>query len=148
MPNPKPKPVQWQNPKGTLISPNPDLLNDAYLDADDIGESIKKAVVERNRRIRQVQPSDERNSLPGGQMLTTHRAGTCIGYWCPIHNTSPHHMRTWNQTFDPMSKVMFRECQHGQLHPDPDDPFEFAAARDHAIDCDGCCKPSKHITRK
>lgn len=149
MPNPKPKPVMsWHNSEGTLIKT--DLLNDVYADEEDMSKSIATAVAERQRRIRKatIPVADEKNVIVGGLVLRTHRAGECIGYWCPIHNTSPHHMRTWRQIFDPASGVMYRECAHKLQHPDPDDSFEFAAVRNHVKDCDGCCVPSTHITRK
>lgn len=132
---------------------DPDLLNDAYVDSDDMRDSIIAAAEARQRAIRkmsapQAAPADERNTLVGGQVLKTHRQENCMGYWCPIHNTSLHHMRTWPQRFDPSTGVMLRVCPHGAYHPDPDDPFEFAAARAHKGHCDGCCEHTSHIKRK
>ena len=132
---------------------DPELLNDAYVDADDIGASIIAAAEARQRAIRntsapQAAPADERNTIVGGTVMRTHRKDACMGYWCPIHNTSLHHMRTWKQVFDPSTGVMLRECPHGGYHPDPDDPFEFAAAKAHKGHCDGCCAPATHIKRK
>lgn len=125
-------------------------LNDSYTD---IGADIIAAAEARQRRIQQstapqAAPADERNELTGGLVMRTHRRDKCMGYWCPLHNTSLHHMRTWKQTFDPTSGVMFRVCPHGEWHPDPDDPFEFAAARAHHGLCDGCCTPINRIKRK
>lgn len=131
---------------------DPELLNDAYVDTDDMRDSIIAAAEARQRAIRNTSApqarADERNTLIGGQVLRTHRRDTCMGYWCPVHNTSLHHMRTWKQMFDPSTGVMFRVCPHGGYHPDPDDPFEFAAAKAHKGHCDGCCAPATHIKRK
>ena len=95
---------------------------------------------------RNSNPCDERNVLVGGTVLRTHRSADCAGYWCPIHNTSLHHMRTWDQVYKPDG--MYRVCPHNIIHPDPDDPNEFLMARDHRVfGCDGCCSPLTRITR-
>ena len=131
---------------------DPALLNDAYVDSDDMGGSIIAVAEARQRRIQQsgsqTAPVDERNTLIGGQIIRSHRSSNCFKYWCPIHNTSLHHMRTWKQMFDPATGVMLRVCPHGGYHPDPDDPFEFAAAKAHKGHCDGCCSSATHIKRK
>jgi hypothetical protein len=91
---------------------------------------------------------DELNTLVGGEKIRTHRAGDCMGYWCCIHNQSPHHMMKWKQSFDSVDKVMLRVCEHGLEHIDPDDPNEHVFVSGHAVVCDGCCKPDGHIKRR
>lgn len=45
-------------------------------------------------------------------------------------------MRVWVQVW--LEQMMWRQCPHGLLHPDPDHPFEAPA---HP--CDKCCTPPK-----
>lgn len=91
---------------------------------------------------------DEPNVLVGGTRIRTHRAGDCIGYWCCIHNQSPHHMVKWKQVFDSVDRVMLRVCDHGMEHIDPDDNTPSWYAERHAESCDGCCKPDGHVRRR
>lgn len=91
---------------------------------------------------------DELNTLVGGEKIRTHRAGDCTGYWCCVHNPSPHHMVKWKQVFDSVDKVMLRVCDHGMEHIDPDDPRDTIFMSGHGIVCDGCCKPVGHIRRR
>jgi len=88
---------------------------------------------------------DETNVLEGGEVIVTHRLNDCDGYWCCIHNPSPHHMRGWKQTFNFPMKAIMRVCPvHGDEHPDPDD-------RDyrgrHTCTC-GCCSPKGKVTQR
>lgn len=94
------------------------------------------------------QPCDERNTLVGGMQVVTHRKDDCWGYWCPVHNQSPHHMRGWRQVYDRDDiPTMQRECPCGSLHPDPD-----AQDSDHGwhmrSGCCGCCNPRRYVTRR
>lgn len=145
-------------------------MNDDPYDPDDdrpeIIEAIAKAVKERDRRIHGVgvaggngagrvisrnnrtAPCDEQNVLVGGTLIRTHRRDDCWGYWCPIHNQSPHHMRGWDQVFDPDEAItMQRVCPCGNLHPDPDSP-ETDHGWHKVSGCCGCCDPRTHIKRK
>lgn len=101
-----------------------------------------------DKRLANAESKMESNVLVGGTKIRTHNADECVGYWCCIHNPSPHHMRSWEQQWDEYDLMMYRICEHGMMHPDPDDPFEFNAARKHKDACDGCCDPRNHVTRR
>jgi len=84
----------------------------------------------------------EKVTLVGGQILNAHAKGDCVGYWCCIHNNSPHHMRYWDQNWRSDRGLMERICAHGIGHPDPDDPK--ATDKYEAVHgCDGCCNPKE-----
>jgi len=87
---------------------------------------------------------DETNVLEGGEVIVTHRMDDCGGYWCCIHNPSPHHMRAWRQTFNFPMKVIMRVCPCGDEHPDPD---ERDYRSRHTCDC-GCCSPKGRVIQK
>ena len=59
---------------------------------------------------------------------------------CTVHNMSEHPLRWWPQRWlsrnnsSPDEIGMWRICQHGVKHPDPDDPI---VTTTH--DCDSCC---------
>jgi hypothetical protein len=132
-------------------------------DAADIIAGTLKEAAQRQRRITRqyekqrsqprVVPSrdqprstvNERVVLVGGTVITAHRESTCRGYWCPIHNVSPHHMRRWAQTWNAVSKQILRVCPCGEEHPDPDDraPLD----HDHPLSCCGCCDRRKTVSR-
>lgn len=63
-----------------------------------------------------------------------HDPAACAGQTCPIHRRTDHPLRGWPQSFRNDAGFMERTCEHGQGHPDPDDPF---APKIHG--CDGCC---------
>lgn len=86
----------------------------------------------------------ETNELVGGQKLTTHAKGKCVGQFCTIHNHSDHHMIAWPQNWRSDRGIMERMCPHGIGHPDPDDPK--TQDRYEAVHgCDGCCSPKKQF---
>jgi hypothetical protein len=60
-----------------------------------------------------------------GQTLSrVHEDGEChLPGACPIHCPSGHHMREWPTAWS--SGQMWRVCEHGALHPDPDDSRGF-----------------------
>lgn len=61
---------------------------------------------------------------------------------CPIHAPSHHHMRDWNLTLGEgpaVSLIAFRHCDHGVIHPDPDDKAVRENPTEGAHRCDGCC---------
>lgn len=78
--------------------------------------------------------------LNNGQVLhNVHDGSVCQGRPCTIHNISDHHMIDWPEGFD---GILWRECPHTQLHPDPDEAkFYVTAWEDHSLECDGCCQP-------
>jgi len=82
--------------------------------------------------------------LVGGQTLVkVHSPEKCANdKSCCIHNPSAHHMRDWDQSYTPRSKIMWRRCEHGSLHPDPDNQPHLRLLADifHIEDCDGCCE--------
>lgn len=101
-----------------------------------------------DQRLANAESKMESNTLVGGTKLRTHNINECSGYWCCIHNPSPHHMRGWDQHWDEYDLMMYRICEHGMMHPDPDDPYEFNAAHKHRPACDGCCDWRDRIKRK
>lgn len=118
-------------------------------DAGDIAEKIRQASRDRQCRILGVKRSValERYTLPGGQVINGHTENSCWGYWCPIHNPSPHHMVKWTQYFDDISGKMFRECpQHTVSHPDPDEPVTDYGAHERS-GCCGCCDRRAYVKR-
>jgi len=66
-------------------------------------------------------------------LSNVHAEYRCEGQACSVHNRSDHPLRAYPQVW---ASGMFRECPHGDLHPDPDDRYV-----DETHDCDGCCKP-------
>jgi hypothetical protein len=88
-------------------------------------------------------PFDETNVLEGGEVIVTHRLNDCDGYWCCIHNPSPHHMRGWTQTFNFPMKAIMRVCPCGDEHPDPDERWRSR----HTCKC-GCCSPKGRVIQK
>lgn len=78
-------------------------------------------------------------TLQGGQKMKVHHHKDCAGYWCPVHYPSPHHMSMWRQEW--IEGKMWRICEHGYVHPDPDDLISYndlEFLRGHH--CDDCCK--------
>ena len=112
------------------------------------GDSLISPTLSRSLTKSSHAMSDELNTLVGGEKIRTHRAENCIGYWCCVHNPSPHHMAKWKQVFDSVDKVMLRVCKHLKEHIDPDDPRDMMFMNGHSIVCDGCCKPIGHIKRR
>lgn len=80
----------------------------------------------------------ERNTLVGGQEITTHPKEMCEGEHCTIHNNSDHHMIDWPQNWRSDRRIMERICSHGVGHPDPDDP-KSQDKYEAVHGCDGCC---------
>jgi hypothetical protein len=89
----------------------------------------------------------------GGPLLV-HLPEACAGQWCCIHNPSAHRMMraplVWVQSLG----MMWRRCEHGHDHPDPDDldyhlrtlnvTLVEAATSAHIDRCDGCCGGLRH----
>lgn len=59
-------------------------------------------------------------ALHDGTLLVTHPAGRCLFHHCVIHNPSPHSLRAAPLVWDDALRLMFRMCDHGSVHPDPD----------------------------
>lgn len=90
------------------------------------------------------EPHTEPVVLIGGGIIYAHREDMCRGYWCPIHNVSPHHMRRWIQEWCAHTKSMMRVCKCGVQHPDPDD----RQIPDHdPAKCCGCCDRRSAVSR-
>lgn len=71
--------------------------------------------------------------------IWTHKAGTCMGQACTIHNLSDHVMRSFPQHWRSDRAIMERICPHGVGHPDPDE-FKLTISEYEGIHgCDGCC---------
>ena len=119
------------------------------MDIGDLRSNIDDELLKAwDARLAAAEAKMESNTLVGGTKIRTHSRGECAGYWCCIHNPSPHHMRAWEQYWDDTDLVMHRICQHGEMHPDPDDPNEFRAAKYHKGNCCGCCIATNHIKRR
>jgi hypothetical protein len=80
--------------------------------------------------------------LAGGRTLTgVHTPERCAGDTCAIHAVTRHPLSEWPQEFDPVAHSISRVCEHGIMHPDPDEaPWRRALGRSEIHDCDGCCK--------
>lgn len=92
---------------------------------------------------------DETNVLYGGEVMVTHRKDHCAGYWCPVHNPSPHHMAGWRQRYDFALKQVQRRCSHNNWHPDPDDKHTTMTDRLHVKECPcHCCDYRGHIKQR
>jgi len=85
----------------------------------------------------------------GTILVNVHTAQQCSPGHCCLHNPSNHHMATWPGRWDGVFKQMWRQCDHGLEHPDPDD-LAFLRIRWGAAEaavgflhhCDGCCQPN------
>lgn len=68
-------------------------------------------------------------------VLRSHPVEEClasqVGLPCPAHWPTNHPMRVWPQTWDAVHGFG-RVCEHGIVHPDPDDPT-------YVVCHDGCC---------
>lgn len=58
--------------------------------------------------------------MSDGVTMKTHGPETCVGPFCCIHNPSEHPLRTAPMTWFAEMSLMFRVCEHGNSHPDPD----------------------------
>lgn len=81
----------------------------------------------------------------GVELSNVHSDNACAGEACVIHNPTDHFMSTWPATWGDWggSPVLYRECSHGELHPDPDqlaffDKVAPYLAR-HACCAENCC---------
>lgn len=79
------------------------------------------------------------------RLTNVHPEGTCAGEHCVLHNPSNHSMREWEMTAGYVAGyvMMYRVCEHGALHNDPDSQAFVENALDVYLsapaDCDGCC---------
>lgn len=75
--------------------------------------------------------------LSGGQTIYgVHDVDSCMNYWCPIHNESPHHMADWLMYWSGDHGYITRKCPHDIMHCDPD-----GSAITCTLECDECCRP-------
>lgn len=58
--------------------------------------------------------------LHDGTTMQTHGPARCFGEHCCIHKPSDHPLKSAPLTWNPDMKIMFRVCEHDQIHPDPD----------------------------
>lgn len=71
-------------------------------------------------------------------IYNVHDPVRCAGQPCPVHSLTDHHMRAFPQRW---AGVMLRECPHGSVHPDPDEPWK-DPLRGHLCGCGcRCCVP-------
>jgi hypothetical protein len=66
-----------------------------------------------------------------------HPAGTCYGAHCTIHAMSDHSLRSCEQVW--RGGMMWRRCEHGVEHPDPDDDLDDIVIREHTCCAQRCC---------
>lgn len=78
--------------------------------------------------------------------ILTHRAEDCSGGGCAFHGPSDHALKdaptVWKMDGPFEEGRLFRQCEHGTIHPDRDDvnfrrrTFPFYRPLHN---CDGCC---------
>lgn len=104
------------------------------------------AVIEVVVPMKEPEPDLDMAFSGTGQVMLYHKADLCEGQFCPMHNPSDHHMKTWpmHGRSDLKLPLIERICPHDATHPDPDSLAwclrmspEFTA---HHGACDGCCK--------
>lgn len=57
----------------------------------------------------------------GTLLERVHPESACAGRGCPLHHPSAHRMVDWPMRWNPTTRAIERECEHGRWHPDPDD---------------------------
>lgn len=109
-------------------------------------EALLKKLTERAE-----EREDSFVTLYDGVRLYVHSPSNCNDPdRCSIHNPSQHPLRNAPRAYE--GGRMFRLCEHGHKHPDPDDLYfrrqleEYGGTNDpdndidaHEGDCDGCC---------
>lgn len=84
--------------------------------------------------------------LDGGKVLEIHGERVCAGQPCVFHNPSEHRLRGAPMYWDSRLNLIWRRCEHGKLHPDPDSLAYLEACGElffgyHPC-CEGfCCEP-------
>lgn len=84
-------------------------------------------------------------NMHDGTLLTTHGPDVCMGPHCCIHNPSEHPLRDAPLVWLDNARAMYRRCEHGAIHPDPDS-FDFVRVmallgrRDMVPDWHPCCE--------
>lgn len=96
--------------------------------------------------------------LHDGRLMQVHDREDCfvaegIISNCCIHSPSDHPLSKAPLDWSGAIKTMFRKCEHGLLHPDPDDmkfkaiSMQFSLMEAiysvHIDKCDGCCRPKE-----
>ena len=90
--------------------------------------------------------------LHDGRTLNTHSPEQCgLKDYCCIHNPSDHPLKDAPFEWLDEIKAIYRVCEHGVLHPDPDSLRFRMAVGDFSMveaissvhlveeNCDGCC---------
>src|ERR1035438_1170060 len=86
------------------------------------------------------EPPEDGHQLEHSEVVLehTHPKGACYGEHCTLHEMSDHPLRKYEQVWT--EGRMWRKCEHGNLHPDPD---EFGLGPDsmgHRCCEEHCCK--------
>jgi hypothetical protein len=82
----------------------------------------------------------------GNELVCVHLPSACKGRPCVIHNPSSHALSHAPTLWSDRTKSMYRVCEHGTLHPDPDQINyvrrtygDQIADRAYQHECCGCC---------
>jgi hypothetical protein len=111
--------------------------------AKKVEEAFKDKPFHYTGSYNEEDPVDEFTDALGQHLYNVHLKEDCVGGeggHCPIHNDSLHHMNTWPLVWNQKDKTFMRQCEHGGLHPDPDDKrvHEDPMLGNHAC-CDFVC---------
>lgn len=77
----------------------------------------------------------------GIELSNVHSPLACEGGSCVIHNPSQHFMADWpaEWAYHEGAAVLFRQCIHGEAHPDPDQQDFFNKRAPH-LAAHACCE--------
>jgi len=76
----------------------------------------------------------------GYLLSSVHKADTCRGTFCTIHNPSEHPLSLAPQKWSDIYGVMLRECKHRKFHVDADETSKRVKKAPFCIGCCNCCK--------
>lgn len=79
-------------------------------------------------------------ALHDGTTLAVHGRHICKDQPCSVHRPSDHPLSEAPRDWCPVSRIMYRLCQHGYGHPDPDDLKVRTWPAEGRHTCDGCCE--------
>ena len=117
-----------------------DLAEDLELGKKVDPRTINVAALALTSTLASIAPYAEESSeyVPASLHETTgiHSAAHCAGP-CPLHRPTVHEMRVMALQWSTVGRAFVRVCDHGLLHPDPDDSAD--NLRSHGDLCDGCC---------
>lgn len=92
------------------------------------------------------------DTKPAARLRNVHPPTACALRPCAIHDCPSGHPLTdaplvWTEDINGSDElVLYRECDHGQLHPDVDAGIYLQSIGQHALlehTCDGCCTDSE-----